>query len=80
MTITASNDLGDLPKRFGTRLTEERERLGLAVHQLAHNVGITDYKQKRLENGSSVISIDYLQALSVSSSEIDILYIITGTR
>ncbi len=64
---------------FGARLTEERERLGLAVHELAHSAGITDYKQKRFENGSSVIPIDYLQALA-AHSEADVLYIITGTR
>lgn len=62
---------------FGARLTEERERLGLAIHELAHLAGITDYKQKRFENGSSVIPIDYLQALA-ARSDADVLYIVTG--
>lgn len=64
---------------FSARLTEERERIGLAIHELAHLAGITDYKQKRFENGSSVIPIDYLQALA-ARSDTDVLYIITGTR
>ncbi|MGN5592542.1 helix-turn-helix domain-containing protein [Stutzerimonas nitrititolerans] len=64
---------------FGHRLTEERNRLGLAVHKLAHLAGITDYQQKRFENGTSVIPIDYLQAL-VARSDADVLYIITGTH
>lgn len=68
-----------LDHAFGARLTEERERLGLAIHELAHLAGITDYKQKRFENGSSVIPIDYLQALA-ARSDADVLYIITGQR
>lgn len=64
---------------FGARLTEERERLGLAVHELAHLAGITDYMQKRLENGTSVIPIDYLQALAARSDG-NVLYIITGAH
>lgn len=62
---------------FGARLTEERERLGLAIHELAHLAGITDYKQKRFESGSSVIPIDYLQALA-ARSDVNVLYIIAG--
>ena len=68
-----------LDHAFGARLTEERERLGLAIHELAHLAGITDYKQKRFETGSSVIPIDYLQALA-ARSDADVLYIVTGTR
>tara|TARA_Y100001949_G_scaffold174812_1_gene183105 strand:- start:8507 stop:8743 length:237 start_codon:yes stop_codon:yes gene_type:complete len=68
-----------LDHAFGARLTEERERLGLAIHELAHLAGITDYKQKRFENGSSVIPIDYLQALA-ARSDVDVLYIITAQR
>ncbi|WP_313473933.1 helix-turn-helix domain-containing protein [Stutzerimonas kunmingensis] len=68
-----------LDHAFGARLTEERERLGLAIHELAHLAGITDYLQKRFENGSSVIPIDYLQALA-ARSDADVLYIITAQR
>lgn len=68
-----------LDHAFGARLTEERERLGLAIHELAHLAGITDYKQKRFENGSSVIPIDYLQALA-ARSDVDVLYVVTGSQ
>lgn len=68
-----------LDDAFGARLAEERNSIGLAVHELAHLAGITDYMQKRLENGTSVIPIDYLQALA-ARSDVDVLYIITGTR
>jgi len=72
-------DLDDRPRDFGDRLLEERKRLGLEVHELAHLAGQTDYMQKRFENGTSVMPIDYLQALA-ANSEADVLYIITGTR
>ncbi len=78
MTITAPT-LDDQPAAFGARLTEERERLGLAIHELAHLAGITDYQHKRFENGTSVMPIDYLQALT-ARSEVDVFYIITGIR
>ncbi len=77
--IAAAIDLDDQAGHFGNRLTEERERLGLAVHELAHVGGVTDYMQKRFENGTSVIPIDYLQALMIRS-DLDVPYVITGTR
>jgi len=72
-------DLDDRPRDFGDRLLEERKRLGLQVHELAHLAGQTDYMQKRFENGTSVMPIDYLQALA-AHSEVDVFYIITGIR
>lgn len=72
-------DLDDRPCDFGDRLLEERKRLGLQVHELAHLTGQTDYMQKRYENGTSVMPIDYLQALA-AHSEADLMYIITGIR
>ncbi|OSO71393.1 transcriptional regulator [Stutzerimonas stutzeri] len=72
-------DLDDRPRDFGDRLLEERKRLGLEVHELAHLAGQTDYMQKRFENGTSVMPINYLQALA-ARSKADVLYIITGTR
>ncbi|WP_104097567.1 helix-turn-helix domain-containing protein [Stutzerimonas kunmingensis] len=69
----------DLPAAFGARLAEERKRLCLELHELAHLAGITDYMQKRFENGTSTIPIDYLQALA-ARTDADVLYIITGTR
>jgi transcriptional regulator with XRE-family HTH domain len=69
----------DTPTSFGARLTEERQRLGLAVHELAHLAGITDYLQKRFENGTSVIPIDYLQALAVRT-DADLQFLVTGRQ
>lgn len=77
--MAAATDLDDRPRDFGDRLLEERKRLGLQVHELAHLAGQTDYMQKRFENGTSVMPIDYLQALA-ARSKVDVLYIITGTR
>jgi transcriptional regulator with XRE-family HTH domain len=78
MSVTAI-DLEDRPRDFGERLLEERKRLNLEVHELAHLAGMTDYMQKRFENGTSTIPIDYLQALA-ARTDADVLYIITGTR
>lgn len=78
MTATAI-DLDDRPRDFGERLLEERKRLHLELHELAHLAGHTDYMQKRFENGTSTIPIDYLQALA-ARTDADVLYIITGTR
>jgi len=75
----AAIDLDDQPRHFGDRLLEERKRLGLDVHELAHLAGVTDYMQKRFENGTSTIPIDYLQALA-ARSDADVLFIITGIR
>ncbi|ASN71764.1 hypothetical protein 3S12_31 [uncultured Caudovirales phage] len=72
-------DLDDRPRDFGDRLLEERKRLGLQVHELAHLAGQTDYMQKRFENGTSVMPIDYLQALA-AHTEVDVFYIVTGIR
>lgn len=77
--MTAAIDLDDRPRDFGDRLFEERKRLGLQVHELAHLAGQTDYMQKRFENGTSVMPIDYLQALA-ANSEVDVFYVITGIR
>lgn len=72
-------NLDDRPRDFGYRLLEERKRLGLAVHELAHLAGVTDYMQKRFENGTSTMPIDYLQALA-ARSDADVFYIIAGAR
>lgn len=69
--------IDDLPGAFGARLAQERKRLGLAIHEQAHLAGITDYQQKRFENGTSTIPIDYLQTLA-ARSDADVMYIITG--
>lgn len=62
---------------FGARLRAERERLGLAVHELAHLCGRTDHTQKRYEDGSQPIPADYLQALH-RRTDANVVLIITG--
>jgi transcriptional regulator with XRE-family HTH domain len=48
---------------FGARLRAERERIGLAVHELAHLCGRTDHTQRRYEAGKQAIPAEYIQAL-----------------
>lgn len=69
----------DDDQAFGARLLSERERVGLAVHELAHLGGRPDGTQKKYEAGTLPIPIDYLQALHVRT-DVDVLYVITGAR
>lgn len=64
---------------FGQRLREERERLGLALHELAHLGGRVDVVQRQFEAGERPIPVDYLQALLVRT-DADVAYLITGRR
>ena len=64
---------------FGQRLRAERERLGLAVHELAHLGGFVDVVQRQFEAGERAIPIDYLQALLVRT-DVDVAYLVTGRR
>lgn len=72
-------DYLDDDKDFGARLHAERERLGLAVHELAHRCGRPDFTQVLYEAGEQPIPIDYLQALHVRT-DVDLAYLITGRR
>ena len=64
---------------FGARLREERERLGLQLHELSLKAGRTDLQQKRMEEGKTPIPIDYLQAME-RFTDVDVSYVITGRR
>ena len=64
---------------FGQRLRAERERLGLALHELAHLGGRVDIVQREFEAGERPIPIDYLQALLVRT-DVDVAYLLTGRR
>lgn len=75
MTITP--DLLDDDHAIGARLRAERERLGLAVHELAHLCGRTDHTQKRYEDGSQPIPADYLHALH-RRTDAQVLWIVVG--
>lgn len=69
-------DLDD-DQAFGARLRAERERLGLAVHELAHLCGRVDILQKRYEEGSLPIPADYLQALH-RRTDARVMWIVSG--
>lgn len=64
---------------FGARLREERERLGLEIHDFGHLGGKPVNIQKRYEKGTSSMTIRYLQAIALRT-DIDLLYVITGQR
>jgi transcriptional regulator with XRE-family HTH domain len=69
-------DLDD-DQTFGARLRTERERLGLALHELAHLCGRVDIVQKRYEEGSLPIPVDYLQVLH-RRTDARVTWIVTG--
>jgi transcriptional regulator with XRE-family HTH domain len=64
---------------FGARLREERERLGIEVHDLGHLGGKPVNIQKRYEKGTATIPIRYLQAIALRT-DISIQYVLTGKR
>lgn len=69
----------DYDSDFGARLRAERERLGLAVHELAHLGSRPEFTQLLFEAGEQPIPIDYLQALE-ARTDVDVMYLITGER
>lgn len=63
---------------FGTRLAEERKRLGLKQAEFANLVGTDVPKQSLYENGRRELRADYLARLA--DAEVDIVYVLTGRR
>jgi transcriptional regulator with XRE-family HTH domain len=63
---------------FGTRLAEERKRLGLKQAEFAALVGTDVPKQSLYENDRRELRADYLARLA--DAQCDILYILTGRR
>lgn len=63
---------------FGTRLAEERKRLGLKQAEFADLVGTDVPKQSLYENDRRELRADYLARLA--EAEVDVLYILTGRR
>ncbi|WP_068634923.1 helix-turn-helix domain-containing protein [Thauera butanivorans] len=59
---------------IGTRLREERERLGLTQDAL----GVTPQSQRKYEKGESTPGADYLAMFAALGA--DVLYILTGQR
>ena len=63
---------------FGTRLAEERKRLGLKQAEFADIVGTDVPKQSLYENGRRELRADYLARLA--NAQVDIVYVLTGRR
>ena len=63
---------------FGSRLAEERKRLGLKQAEFADLVGTDVPKQSLYENDRRELRADYLARLA--EADIDIIYILTGRR
>ena len=63
---------------FGSRLAEERKRLGLKQAEFADLVGTDVPKQSLYENDRRELRADYLARLA--DAKVDIVYILTGRR
>ena len=63
---------------FGTRLAEERKRLGLKQAEFAALVGTDVPKQSLYENDRRELRADYLARLA--DAQCDVVYILTGRR
>ena len=63
---------------FGTRLAEERKRLGLKQAEFAALVGTDVPKQSLYENDRRELRADYLARLA--DAQVDVVYILTGRR
>ena len=63
---------------FGTRLADERKRLGLKQAEFAKLVGTDVPKQSLYENDRRELRADYLARLA--DADVDILYVLTGRR
>ncbi len=63
---------------FGSRLAEERKRLGLRQAEFAARVGTDAPRQSLYENGRRELRGDYLA--SIAEAGVDIVYVLTGRR
>lgn len=63
---------------FGSRLAEERKRLGLKQAEFAALVGTDVPKQSLYENDRRELRADYLARLA--DAKVDIVYVLTGHR
>jgi len=63
---------------FGSRLAEERKRLGLKQSDFADLVGTDVPKQSLYENDRRELRADYLARLA--DARVDIVYVLTGQR
>jgi transcriptional regulator with XRE-family HTH domain len=63
---------------FGSRLAEERKRLGLRQAEFADLVGTDVPKQSLYENDRRELRADYLARLA--EADVDVVYVLTGQR
>jgi transcriptional regulator with XRE-family HTH domain len=63
---------------FGSRLAEERKRLGLKQAEFAALVGTDVPKQSLYENDRRELRADYLARLA--DAQVDVVYVLTGER
>ncbi|WP_041523616.1 helix-turn-helix domain-containing protein [Gilvimarinus agarilyticus] len=63
---------------FGSRLREERERLGLSQAELGEIGGVKKLAQFNYEKGERQPGASYLSAIGTAG--IDVMYILTGSR
>jgi transcriptional regulator with XRE-family HTH domain len=63
---------------FGSRLAEERKRLGLKQAEFAALVGTDVPKQSLYENDKRELRADYLARLA--RLDVDLVYVLTGQR
>lgn len=63
---------------IGTRLKQQRKRLGLSQRELGHFGGVAANAQGRYESGERVPKADYLAA--VANAGVDVLYVLIGRR
>ena len=63
---------------FGSRLAEERKRLGLKQAEFADLVGADVPKQSLYENDKRELRADYLARLA--RLDVDLVYVLTGRR
>ena len=63
---------------FGTRLADERKRLGLKQAEFAALAGTDVPKQSLYENDRRALRADYLARLAEAG--VDIVYVVTGRR
>jgi len=63
---------------FGSRLAEERKRLGLKQAEFADLVGTDVPKQSLYENDKRELRADYLARLA--RVDVDLVYVLTGQR
>ena len=63
---------------FGSRLAEERKRLGLKQAEFASLVGTDVPKQSLYENDRRELRADYLARLA--AAKVDVVYVLTGRR